>query len=161
MPPTTLQVPSPQNEANYSPALAARLKNLFDSGLPTWLTLPIAFGTADAAALFTVPAGYRLFVHRACWEVTADFTGGASSAIGLSSDATGFTTKGDILGGATGDVLATLVAGLKGGTVGAKFASNGIVVIPETKVVRFDRITSVFTAGTGFVHLHVSALPTS
>lgn len=136
---------------------------LLANGAPQWLALPIAFGTADAATLFTVPAGMRMFIHRACWEVAVSFTGGASSAIGVSSDATGYSTKGDILGGASGDVAATLVAATNpaGGTVGAKFGSNGVIVIPATKIVRFDRITSAFTAGSGYVHLHVSMMPTS
>lgn len=158
--PTTLQIPNPQLAANYPPALVAQLKLLFDSGMPTWLALPVDFNTADAATLFTVPTGYRLFLSRLFWEVTTPFTGGSSSAIGISSDATGFSTKGDLLGGATGDVLATLTAGIKGGTVGAKFGSNGVVVIPETKLIRFDRITSAFTAGAGLVHVQASALPT-
>lgn len=134
---------------------------LLSNGLPQWLALPIAFGTADAATLFTVPAGVRMFVHRMFWEVSVGFTGGVSSTIGVSSDATGYTTKGDLLGGASGDAAATLVAGLTGGTLGAKFGSNGVIIIPATKILRFDRITSAFTAGSGFVHAQVSFLPTS
>lgn len=129
---------------------------LFAGGMPVHLKLAIAFGTADAAALATVPSGYVFEVQSAYWEVTSSFTGGSSSAIGVSSDDTDYSTKGDILGGATGDVLATLVSTgrvYKGGTVGAKFGSNGKVVVGEGKVIRFDRITSAFTAGAGFVHL--------
>jgi hypothetical protein len=120
------------------------------------LKLAIAFGTADATALFTMPTGLNLQVLSAFWEVTTSFTGGSSSAIGISSDDTDLSTKGDILGGATGDVLATLVSTgrlYKGGTLGAKFGTNGIVVVRSGKIIRFDRITSAFTAGAGFVHL--------
>src|SRR5690348_12278577 len=40
------------------------------------LSLPIAAATADAAVLATLPAGFRLLVTRAYWEVTTAFTGG-------------------------------------------------------------------------------------
>jgi hypothetical protein len=151
------------NGTNYPPEAARALRDLLDRG-PFWLALPIAFGTADAAVLYTVPTGLRMFVHRAAWEVTSSFTGGTSSAIGVSSDDTSANTKGDILGGASGDVAATLVSTgvpIKGGTVGAKFGSNGCICIAAGKVLRFDRITSAFTAGAGFVHAQVSFLPTA
>lgn len=122
------------------------------------LKLPIAFGTADAATLFTVPLGIRLEITRVWWEVTTSWTGGSSSAIGVSSDDTDYSTKGDLLGGASGDVLATLVSTgrvHKGGTIGAKFGTNGVAVLAAGKILRFDRITSAFTAGAGFVHADV------
>ena len=120
---------------------------------PVHLKLPIGFATADAAVLFKTPADVRLYIERLFWEVTTAFTGGTSAAIGVSSSATGFTTKGDLLGGTGGDVLATLTAGVKGGTIGADFGSNGIVVLPGGSTVRFDRVTDAFTAGAGFVHV--------
>jgi hypothetical protein len=119
------------------------------------LKLAIAFGTADAAALFTVPTGFIVRFGRLFWEVTTSFTGGASSAIGVSSTNANFNTKGDLLGAAGGDVAATLVSTgspYKGGTLGAKYGSNGIVVLVAGDVLRYDRITSAFTAGVGFVH---------
>lgn len=117
------------------------------------LKLPIAFGTPDAAVLYTVPAGQRLLIERCFWEVITGFTGGSSSAIGLSSSQSGNTTKGDIHGGATGDVAATLTPGAKPGTVGADLASSGVVILEAGATIRFDRITSAFTAGAGFVHV--------
>lgn len=117
------------------------------------LKLAVSKDTADAAVLFTVPAGYRLSVDRAFWEVTTGFTGGSSSAIGLSSSNTAYATAGDILGGASGDVTATLgTAGIKGGTIGAKFGSNGVVVLEAGDTIKFNRVTSAYTAGAGFVH---------
>jgi hypothetical protein len=116
-----------------------------------WMRLAIAFGTADATTLFTVPTGYNLMIEQIMWEVTADFTGGSSSAIGISSDATGWSTKGDLLGGAGGDVLATLVA--KKAIAGTAGAMGKALLIPSTKLIRFDRITSAFTAGSGFVRI--------
>jgi hypothetical protein len=120
------------------------------------LTFPIAFGTADAAVLYTVPTGCRLHVRRGYWEVATGFTGGSSSAIGLSSSNAAYNTKGDLLGGAGGDVAATLVAGIIPGTIGAKTAAGVILVAGNT--VRFDRITSAFTAGAGFAHLIADVL---
>jgi len=126
------------------------------------LKLPIGFGTADATALFTVPtlppSCVGLYIGRAFWEVTTSFTGGASSAIGISSNNASYNTKGDILGGASGDVAATLVSTgvkYKGGTLGAKFGSNGVIVLVAGDTIRFDRITSAFTAGAGFLHLDI------
>jgi hypothetical protein len=134
-----------------------------DSGTGRWLRadkaihlkLAVAFGTADAAVLFTVAAGFRLYVERAFWEITADWTGGTSSAIGLSSSQAGYTTKGDMLGAGSGDVAALLVAAAPPvkGTVGAKLAGTNACVLDAAATVRFDRITSAFTAGTGFAHL--------
>lgn len=144
----------PSEQQLQSPADQARA--LLAGGYPVHLKLAVGFGTADAAVLATVPAGFVFEVQSAFWEVTTSFTGGSSSAIGVSSDDTDYSTKGDILGGATGDVLATLVSTgrvYKGGTVGAKFASNGKVVVGAGKVLRFDRITSAFTAGAGYVHV--------
>lgn len=115
------------------------------------LSLPIGFGTADAAILATLPTGFSLLVQRGYWEVTTAFTGGTSSAIGLSSSGTGYTTKGDLLGGASGDVLASLTVGTRPGTVGADIAAGVILNAGDT--IRFDRVTSAFTAGAGFAHL--------
>ena len=119
------------------------------------LKLAIGFATADAAPLWTVPDGVKLAIERLWWEVTADFTGGTSSAIGVSASVAPHTTKGDLLGGAAGDVAATLVAsaGQIGGTIGVSYGTNGVVVLGAGAVIRFDRITSAFTAGSGFVHV--------
>ena len=120
------------------------------------LKLAISSSTADAATLFTVPAGMKLKVDDAYWEITADFTGGTSSAIGVSSDLAPHDTKGDLLGGTSGNVLADLTAaiGTTAGTLGASFTSAPkMAVLTAGKIVRFDRITSAFTAGSGFVHL--------
>lgn len=116
------------------------------------LAFPIAFGTADAAVLGTVPAGCALLVLRGYWDVTSGFTGGTSSAIGLSSSQTAHSTKGDLLGGGSGDVTATLgTAGLKLGTAGADQAAG--ILLDAGATIKFDRITSAFTAGAGYAHL--------
>lgn len=122
------------------------------------IKVAISYANADADVLYTVPANMTLYVlPNVIWEVTTGWTGGTSSAIGLSSSATGFTTKGDLHGGASGDVAATLVTGFKRGTAGAKIASPG-VVLPAGSTIRFDRITSAFTAGAGNVIIPVMTL---
>lgn len=127
------------------------------------LKLAVDFSLADAAVLFTVPTltngAVGLQLDSLYWEVTTSFTGGSSSAIGVSSSNANYATKGDLLGGASGDVAAGLLStGLtyKGGTIGAKFGSNGKVVLVAGNTIRFDRITSVFTAGAGYVHINCS-----
>lgn len=160
MPPNTIPQPTIDVQ-NYSPAMQAQLIAAFNQGLPFWLALPFTFATADATVLFTVPAGGRLYVHRTLWEIAVSMTGGSTPAIGLSSSATGYTTKGDLQGGASGDLTAALTAGLRPGTLGAKFGSNGVVVLPAAATVRFDRVADAFTAGSGFAHLHCSLLPSS
>ena len=118
------------------------------------LVLPFTFATADAAALLAVPAGGAIKLLDAWWEITADLTGGSSSAIGVSSDNTDLNTQGDILGGAGGDVAAGLVAGEFQGTTGAvDLSTNPIAGLIATEVVRYDRIVSAFTAGGGNVHV--------
>ena len=116
------------------------------------MVFPIGFGTADATVLFTVPTNARLLVRRGYWAVTTGFTGGSSSSIGLSSSNAAYNTKGDLLGGAGGDVAATLVAGACiPGTIGAKTAAGIFLNAGDT--IKFNQITSAFTAGAGFAHL--------
>ncbi len=121
------------------------------------LKLPVGFGTADAAILWTVPAGFRVSVAPSSfWEVTTTFAGGSSSAIGLSSSNAGASTKGDLLGGAGGDVAATLVStgAFAKGTVGAKTGKPAATLVAGD-TIRFDRIASIFTSGTGFAHVQL------
>lgn len=117
-----------------------------------WMRLAISYSTADAAQLFLVPTGYNLMIDRIMWEVTTGFTGGTNAAIGVSSDATGWSTKGDLLGGAGGDVTATLGTAKKAiaGTAGAMGTA---LLIPSAKKIRFDRIVDQFAAGAGFVRV--------
>ena len=103
--------------------------------------------------LATLPTGARLVVQGGYWEVTTGFTGGSSSAIGLSSSQTGHTTGGDLLGGSGGDVTALLgTAGIKEATIGADVAAGMVLVAAST--IKFNRITSAFTAGAGYAHVH-------
>lgn len=138
-----------------------------DAGTGRWIRncgtfvmrLAIGFGTADAAALCTVPTGYGLrLAGMPCWDITTGFTGGTASAIGLSASAIA-TTKGDLLGGAAGELAATLVAGLIPGTIGPKidtFVEYQAFVLKAADYLRFDRITSAYTAGAGYIDVPVS-----
>lgn len=123
------------------------------------LTFAILFSTADAAVLYTLPAGFTLLPLSSAFEVTADFTGGSSSTIGLSSNAAGLSTKGDLLGGAAGDAAATLVAAgaTYKGTVGTKMGKPGCILVGGN-TLRHDRITSAYTAGAGNTHLWAQVL---
>lgn len=157
MPATILQPSEAGLQSSFD--ITRRLLNDFYNGLTPFghLKLPFTFSNADASTLYTIPTGLIIEIGRAYWEIGTSMTGGASSAIGISSSNASYNTKGDILGGATGDVAATLVSTgvkYKGGTLGAKFGSNGMVVLVGGDTIRFDRITSAFTAGAGFVHLN-------
>jgi len=158
--PNTLYIPS--ENALQMPSDVARALTNNVLGAYKHLKLPIAFGTANSAVLFTVPtlpngcAG--LYIGRAWWEVTTSFTGGASSAIAITTSNTNYNATGALLGGA-GEVAATLVstgAKYKPGTLGASYAAtNGIIVLATADTIVFQRVTSAFTAGAGFVHLDI------
>ena len=127
------------------------------------LTLPVDYTLADGAVLYTVPAlqgGARVAIERAYWEVVTAWTGGVSSAIGIASSNASYATKGDLLGGAAGDVASGLTVGFKG-TVGAKAASQGVIVLVQGDTIVFNRVTSVFTAGSGLLQIPCSLVPSS
>ena len=116
------------------------------------LALAFTYATADGATLYTVPTGANLLILSSYWEITTGMTGGSSSAIGLASDQTGHTTAGDLLGGSSGDVAATLVAGdYIEGTLGTDLTNP--IILKTGKLVTFERITSAFTAGAGAAHI--------
>ena len=123
------------------------------------LKLAISFATADAALLFTVPAGFRIRPTRPLWEVTAPFAGGTASTIGLSSNNSAYNTKGDLLGGAAGDAAAVLVSTTPGPFVGAAGTKiTGAVVLVATNTILFNQIASAFTSGAGFAHVPVELM---
>lgn len=115
------------------------------------LQLTATYQTADGAVLYTVPAGITglLLQPRPFWKNTVAWTGGTSSAIGISSGNAAYNTAGDLQGGATGDLTAALGTGVKAGTLGTKFGSSGVVLLGPGDTILFNRIASVFTAGAG------------
>jgi hypothetical protein len=139
-----------------------------DAGTGRWLAadkhktlkLPFSFADADGHALLTVPAGFVLrLAGFPFWDITTSFSGGSSSAIGVSTDVTGYTTEGDLLGGATGDVEAALTAGVRAGTLGGELDDHvgfQALALIEGDVIEYDEITSAFTAGAGFVCIPVA-----
>lgn len=160
--PNTLPTPNVQNATNYPPALAAQLAALYAQGAAT-LQFALDFTLADAAVLYTVPVGVRLSITRPFWEILTSWTGGTASAVGLSSSNANYNTKGDLLGGAAGDVAAVMIqtGNPFKGTAGAKAATQGIIVLIGGDTIRFDRVTSAFTAGTGYAHVPCRLLPAS
>ena len=122
------------------------------------LTLPFTSATADNATLFTTPAGAIMVARDAWWEISASMTGGVSSAVGVHCSNTN-TTKGDVLGGASGDIAATLVSGTAPfaavGTQGTKMdtLAHQRVHMVAGDTLKYDRITSAFTAGAGNVRV--------
>lgn len=127
-----------------------------------YLVFPVTFATADATVLFTVPTGVRVKIGRMFWEVTTGWTGGSSSAIGCRSSNTAYNTKGDLLGGASGDVAATLVTATANGfcgTIGAKLSSQALVVLVAGDTIKFDQITSAFTAGVANIICPMAVFP--
>jgi len=152
-----------------SSSLTANTHLVVGTGTGRWLRMPgaidigipITFATADAAVHLTMPTGSLLQLDDLFWEVTADWTGGAASTIGVSSNKTAPTSwvaKGDLLGGVAGDAAATLVAsvGIVSGTVGTDMdtiAKRRGALWKATDNFLHDRITSAFTAGTGYLHI--------
>lgn len=139
-----------------------------DVGTGRWLRanqsftmkLAISKDTADATALCTIPGQMALrMTGLPYWEVTTGFTGGTSSAIGMSASAIA-TTKGDLLGGAAGQLTAVLgTAGVKPGTIGPlidTLAEQQAFLLVAADFLRFDRIASAYTAGVGSICVPVS-----
>jgi hypothetical protein len=130
---------------------------LVEPGSMADLKFAMDFSLADAATIYTVPTNAAFLVHRGYWEVTTGWTGGASSTIGMSSNQAPHTVKGDLLGGAAGDLGTTLVVGnYIEGVVGTDQAAG--IILKGGQLVRYDEITSAFTAGAGFGHLVVTVL---
>lgn len=136
-----------------------------DAGSGAWLRmggsiclkLAVDKTLADNATLFTCPTGVRLKPREAYWDVTVSWSGGTSSAIGVHASPTGWTTKGDILGGASGDLAATLVStnARMVGTVGAQLDTyaHGRLILVAADTLNYDKIASTYTAGSGFVRV--------
>ncbi len=119
------------------------------------LEMPIACGMSDHTALLTLPTGCAFKLESAHWRITTGFSGGSSSAIGIQS--TSFATAGDILGGASGELTATIgTAGRKAGTVGVKLDTVAEIhadLFAAAEVFYYEKITSTYDAGAGFACL--------
>jgi hypothetical protein len=124
------------------------------------LKVPVSYANTDALAIETIPAGMTLkLTAHPFWEITTGFDGGSSSANGISTSLTGFDTKGDLLGGASGELTAAIgTAGIKAGTEGGELNDltgfKAMLFVAGTEI-RYDRITSAYTAGAGFVCIPV------
>ena len=112
------------------------------------LYVEATFATANNAVLYTVPTGFRLqIIGRPFATITASFTSIGSALLGLSSSNSAYNTAGDLFGGASGSAVAALTAGIRAGTIGAKLASQGLVVLVATDTIKADVFTSTFEAG--------------
>lgn len=133
-----------------------RLQKFFD------VKVPVGFALTNNATLITVPVGYYLTTERPFLEVTTNFSGGVVSAIGVSASVTGFSSAGDLLGGAAGELAAALTVGNRGklGTaLAASLAGTGQpFALVAGDVVRWNLIASQFTAGAGFLHFPAMSL---
>ncbi len=120
------------------------------------IALPVSSATADAAVLYTVPAGFRLQLAVPFWSVSVTFTTATAGAAGLKSSNAGLATAGDILGGSTGDLVATLVStgAYAKGTVGTKINTPPAVLSAADTII-YNRIAGSYTAGTGIAHVPV------
>jgi hypothetical protein len=116
----------------------------------------ITFATADAAVLFTVPTGFRLAPWRFFMETGNAWSGGAG-AIGVSSSNAAFNTKGDLMGGAAGDVAANMGAAGFHGTIGTKMAASYTtrppVVLVAGDTIRWDVVVAGYNAGNGILNV--------
>ncbi|RTL30301.1 MAG: hypothetical protein EKK55_02180 [Rhodocyclaceae bacterium] len=127
------------------------------------LRIPVTAAQADAATIFTVPTGcaFKVVDPGFWWDITTtSFTGGSSASMGISSNKTGFTGKGSLLGGTGGDVLATLATSASPtlGTRGFRTFPAGSRIVTETLAVAsaaatpsytIDQLLAVKTVGTG------------
>ena len=138
------------------------------------LRIPFVFGTADAALMHTVPVGFAWrMTGMPYWDITTGLVGDAATRIGWSSSnlAGDFTVKGDILGSAGGDSIATLGAGaaiVTPGTIGdawsdADTANTSLAVVAGLmpvagSTIRYDIIVAGtgLTAGAGMLCIPVS-----
>lgn len=119
----------------------------------------VSSATTDATVLYTVPAGFRLRLTVPFWSVSVTFTTSSAGAAGLKSSNAGLNTAGDILGGASGDLVATLVStgAYAKGTVGAKIGKPPAVLSGGDTVI-YNLIAGTYTAGTGIAHIAVEVL---
>lgn len=118
------------------------------------ISVPFTFATPDTTILATANTGFFGVIQRGYWEVATSMTGGATPAIGLSSsNGTGNTAQGAFIGST---LTAALTAGKRCGTIGTTIAAGAVLIGGNT--LRFDAITSAFTAGAGNAHLIVNVL---
>lgn len=129
------------------------------------LSLAFTYATANNAVLWTVPTGCIFLPDEFFWTVSTTFAGGTSSALGVNSSKTSYTTAGDLLGGAGGDVAATLTAPTPVtkpifGTVGAGFddIAKRRMALVAGDTIKLNRIASAFTSGVGAVNIRGTLL---
>ncbi len=126
------------------------------------LKAAIGFALADNATLVTVPVGFLISTVRPFLEIVTQFAGGTNAAIGVSASVVPFSTAGDIIGGAGGELTAALTAGMRGklGTaLAAALAGTGQpFTLAAGGILKWNKIVDSFTSGAGFLHVPVTQL---
>ena len=131
---------------------------VYAAGPQIVLSLPWTFATADAAVLFTTPTGVVLRPRLLWWTVDTTPAGGSSPTIGVSSNKTGFTAKGSLLGGAAGDGAGTLLSAVSPllGTRGTRAGDDRLIrenvpvaTAAATPSFAIEQLLYAATIGTG------------
>lgn len=120
------------------------------------LVVQVSHETVDDGVLYTLPSDVRMqLVGRPFADVSVSFASVGGAALGISSSNAAYNTDGDLFGGASGSLSAALAAGLRGGTIGAKLASSGLVVLVGGDTIKANLFTSTFEAGAAKVYFPV------
>lgn len=147
--PTSLANDSTKQLAIRPTVIASDAAGRFEIASSTFaISMAHTFETANNAVLFTVPVGFRLIVQRMFHRVSADYVN-SSGRVGASSSNSAYNTAGDLIGGSGGDAAAALTIGVRGGTIGTKFGSNGAVELIAGDTIKWNVIASGYTAGAG------------
>lgn len=112
------------------------------------ISMAHTFSTADNDILFTVPTGFRLIAQRLFHRITTGYVN-ANGRVGASSSNSAYNTAGDLIGGSGGDAAAALTIGVRVGTIGTKFGSNGAVELIAGDTIKWNVIAAGYTAGAG------------
>jgi hypothetical protein len=121
------------------------------------LKIPFSFANTDDEVIFTVPAGFAMRLTAYPFlDIATSFAGGASSSFGISTNITGYTADGALVG-VTLEAAAT--EGVKPCTIGAELpdlAHFHALLFVEGSVIEYNRVVSAFTAGAADLCLPVA-----
>jgi hypothetical protein len=121
------------------------------------LKIPFSFANTDDEVIFTVPAGFafRLTAYPFL-DIETAFTGGTDASFGISTNITGYTADGALVGVS---LLAAATAGVKPCTIGAELpdlAHLHALLFIEDSAIEYNRVVSAFTAGAADLCLPVA-----
>lgn len=121
------------------------------------MKIPFSFANTDDEVIFTVPAGFafRLTAYPFL-DIATSFTGGTSSSFGISTNITGYTADGALVGVS---LAAAATAGVRPGTIGAELpdlAHFQALLFVEDSAIEYNRVVDAFTAGAADLCLPVA-----